>query len=680
MLYEQEKEFSVTEAMQNIQEVNNDKSKHFKDSTMELPHYYLTHLKDWEKRFWLFGQIRSLENEYRLDHFAFDFDEFCQFVNSTGLDFSPVKEDGTNHFDFSLYYDYRLIAQSREIDWMRERKGEYLRNIPYEAFGSAQTFLETEVGQKEFPSLRDTVDQDLAKEKKIYTQENYERLIGLVEKMRNSRDYTFEHFVKHFIPVEDQEIFASLVKWLRKRDKKYFKDSIDRYLIYVKSDEREKQWVIEHIDEIPSSILKNWGKLDNYLYTYYQIKSQSVRLELVHYGLEEYQRRFNRESLEVVKDLEKKKQNDDDPFEGIENLQDKLAYYLECIQCAKKQLPEEQKAELDLIISWLISFKKNKESLLSTVSTMKKELVDTKQALLLISTFLRLADSLTGIQEFYDYAEKRFSISREKQRRLIKKFLQKENDSELNEVYRLARTKMKELQYAKQRESQKIRFQERKEKLINEFGEKAIAVMSQFVEADEDTITKFCSHTDIERNEFDFLRKLCRQVDVEISELVDQKTRLAAVKFLHNMRRIVCEVSADIVKCNREKVPYDVFKHFETYGYDPSLIAQIAGRLGNLSNEKQIIVNYMAKNKELFKPLSNTEITTMERSSLGLIGGRICLKDQMINFNVNEFQQALNILNEKNIPITKGTLFVSLKQVKNKQNQNGFQKRIRPKI
>ena len=39
MLYEQEKEFSVTEAMQNIQEVNNDKSKHFKDSTMELPHY-----------------------------------------------------------------------------------------------------------------------------------------------------------------------------------------------------------------------------------------------------------------------------------------------------------------------------------------------------------------------------------------------------------------------------------------------------------------------------------------------------------------------------------------------------------------------------------------------------------------------------------------------------------------
>ena len=92
MLYEQEKEFSVTEAIQNIQEVNNDKSKHFKDSTMELPHYYLTHLKDWEKRFWLFGQIRSLENEYRLDHFAFDFDEFCQFVNSTGLDFSPVKE------------------------------------------------------------------------------------------------------------------------------------------------------------------------------------------------------------------------------------------------------------------------------------------------------------------------------------------------------------------------------------------------------------------------------------------------------------------------------------------------------------------------------------------------------------------------------------------------------------
>ena len=92
MLYEQKKEFSVKEAMQNIQEVNSAKYKHFKDYALGLPRYYLTHLKDWEKRFWLFGQIRSLENEYRLDHFAFDFDEFCQFVNSTGLDFSAIKE------------------------------------------------------------------------------------------------------------------------------------------------------------------------------------------------------------------------------------------------------------------------------------------------------------------------------------------------------------------------------------------------------------------------------------------------------------------------------------------------------------------------------------------------------------------------------------------------------------
>ena len=31
MLYEQKKEFSVKEAMQNIQEVNNSEYKHFKD-------------------------------------------------------------------------------------------------------------------------------------------------------------------------------------------------------------------------------------------------------------------------------------------------------------------------------------------------------------------------------------------------------------------------------------------------------------------------------------------------------------------------------------------------------------------------------------------------------------------------------------------------------------------------
>ena len=79
--------------------------------------------------------------------------------------------------------------------------------------------------------------------------------------------------------------------------------------------------------------------------------------------------------------------------------------------------------------------------------------------------------------------------------------------------------------------------------------------MSQFVEAYEDTITKFGSHTDIERNEFDFLRKLCRQVDVEISELVDQKTRLAAVKGAASAGsqtppKTAASASADSMECS----------------------------------------------------------------------------------------------------------------------------------
>ena len=143
MLYEQKKEFSVKEAMQNIQEVNNNEYKHFKDYALGLPYYCLTHLKGNEQRVWLFEQIKALENKYRLDHFEFNFDEFCQFVNSMDLDFSAIKEDGTSHFDFSLYYDYRLIAKSHEISWKKRKSWEYLMDIPYEAFGSAQTFLET---------------------------------------------------------------------------------------------------------------------------------------------------------------------------------------------------------------------------------------------------------------------------------------------------------------------------------------------------------------------------------------------------------------------------------------------------------------------------------------------------------------------------------------------------------
>ena len=99
MLNGQEKEFSVAEAIQNIQEVNSDKYKHFKDYALGLPRYCLTHLKDSEKRVWLFEQIKALENKYRLDHFEFNFDCDGEFVIvNDELDAYTYREEFTDNY------------------------------------------------------------------------------------------------------------------------------------------------------------------------------------------------------------------------------------------------------------------------------------------------------------------------------------------------------------------------------------------------------------------------------------------------------------------------------------------------------------------------------------------------------------------------------------------------------
>ena len=351
MLYEQKKEFSVKEAMQNIQEVNNSEYKHFKDYALGLPYYCLTHLKGNEQRVWLFEQVKSLESEYRLNHFEFNFDEFCQFVNSRDLDFSPVKEDGTSHFDFSLYYDYRLIAKSHEINWMKRKHLEYLMDIPYAAFGVAQTFLETVVGKKEFPTLRDTVDQDLAKEKKIYTKENYERLMPDIEKMANTKDYRFIHYCHDFIPEEDHEAFKALSDWVDKRDPHYFDKSIHEKGILARSQVRIMETLYPKIHEFSLSDLNNSSKMYEY-FNQNGITSTLFQRQLFYYCQDLYWERIEEICTGELEKLMQISNQGINPF-----FSDLLVYpydcYLDILEYAKKSMPNGVQAqEIGKIKTW----------------------------------------------------------------------------------------------------------------------------------------------------------------------------------------------------------------------------------------------------------------------------------------------------------------------------------------
>lgn len=678
MLYEQEKEFSVTEAMQNIQEVNNDKSKHFKDSTMELPHYYLTHLKDWEKRFWLFGQIRSLENEYRLDHFAFDFDEFCQFVNSMDLDFSAIKEDGTSHFDFSLYYDYRLIAKSHEISWKKRKSWEYLMDIPYEAFGSAQTFLETVVGQKEFPSLRDTVDQDLAKEKKIYTQENYERLMPDIEKMAKTKDYRFIHYCHDFIPEEDRDAFKALSDWVDQRDPHYFDDSIHEKGILVRSQVRIMETLYPKIHEFSLSDLNNSSKMYEY-FNQNGITSSLFQRQLFHYCQDLYWERIEEiyaDELEKLMQIYK---------QGINPLfSDSLVYpyecYLDILECAKKSMPKDID-KIEKVKTWFENSKKQKDEADVATTAMKDQLKSTKLSLMILSIFIHQYTSFYTMKEFYQYCSEQLNVSTDYVQKTFSAFLNDENEmnSELGVTVRTIKMFMEDRKDQKLSEMQQNRHQKRIQATLDKFGDEAVLMMRQFVNAEEDTITKFCTTFKVDRKEFEFLRKVCRKVDGETTELVDQKAAFAMKKFLAFMLKTVDEVSKEMQACMVENRPYDLLRHYEKYGYSPNFIQQLAKNLSN-HQAARIIDQYMAKNPESFHFLRPNEIETMKRSSTGFYPSNLFLNGQVVKYKNNELIKALQFLDEKNIPVTKGTLFGVLNRLKAEVKEPVYQKRIKPKI
>lgn len=679
MLYEQKKEFSVKEAMQNIQEVNNSEYKHFKDYALGLPYYCLTHLKGNEQRVWLFEQIKALENKYRLDHFEFNFDEFCQFVNSTNLDFSPVKEDGTSHFDFSLYYDYRLIAKSHEINWMKRKHLEYLMDIPYGAFGVAQTFLETVVGKKEFPNLKEIVDQDLSWEKKIYTKENYERLMPDIEKMAKTKDYRFIHYCHDFIPEEDQEAFKALSDWVDQRDPHYFDKSIHEKGILFRSQDRIVETLYPLINQLPLSDLNNSSKMYEY-FNQNGITSSSFQRHLFCYSQDLYWERIEEIYAGELENLIQIYMQGINPF-----LSDSLVYpyecYLDILEYAKKSMPKDVE-KIEKVITWFENSKQQKDQADEAITTMNDQLKNTKLDLMILSIFIHQYTSFSTMKEFYQYCSEQLNVSNAHVQKAFSAFLNDEDEmnSELGVTVRTIKMFMEDRKNQKIAELQQERHQKRIQATLDEFGDGAILMMRQFINAEEATISKFCTTFKVDRKEFDFLRKVCRKVDGDTTELVDQKAALAAKKFLAFMLKTVEEVSNEMKACMEENRPYDLLNHYEKYGYSPNFIQQLAKNLSN-PQAASIINRYVAKNQEAFHLLRPNEIETMKRSSIGFYPSNLFLNGQVVKYKNSELTKALQLLNERNIPVTKGTLFGALNQLKAEKTEVPvYQKRIKPKI
>ena len=78
--------------------------------------------------------------------------------------------------------------------------------------------------------------------------------------------------------------------------------------------------------------------------------------------------------------------------------------------------------------------------------------------------------------------------------------------------------------------------------------------------------------------------------------------------------------------------------------------------------------------------LRTNEIKAMERSSGGFYPSNLFLNGQVVKYKSNELEKALQFLKEKEIPVTKGTLFGVLNRLKKDVKEPVYQKRIKPKI
>ena len=563
---------------------------------------------------------------------------------------------------------------------MKRKHLEYLMDIPYAAFGVAQTFLETVVGKKEFPTLRDTVDQDLAKEKKIYTKENYERLMPDIEKMANTKDYRFIHYCHDFIPEEDHEAFKALSDWVDKRDPHYFDKSIHEKGILARSQVRIMETLYPKIHEFSLSDLNNSSKMYEY-FNQNGITSTLFQRQLFYYCQDLYWERIEEICTDELEKLMQISNQGINPF-----FSDLLVYpydcYLDILEYAKKSMPNGVQAqEIGKIKTWFENCKNQKDQADEAITVVDKQLKSTKLNLMILSIFIHQYASFSTMKEFYQYCSEQLNVSNTFVQKTFSAFLNDENekDSELGITVRTIKMFMEERKNQQIAERQQERHQKRIQATLDEFGGNAILMMRQFVNAEEETINKFCTTFKVDRKEFEFLRKVCQKVDEETTVLVNQKASLAAKKFLAFMLKTVDEVSNEMQACMVENRPYDLLNHYEKYGYPPYFIQQLAKSLSN-SQAARIIDQYMTKNQESFRMLRPNEIKAMERSSGGFYPSNLFLNGQVVKYKSNELEKALQFLKEKEIPVTKGTLFGVLNRLKKDAKEPVYQKRIKPKI
>lgn len=587
--------------------------------------------------------FQKLYNDYRKKHFVFKVDEFCTYINSiktTSLE-EQIKRNKpfSDNSDFDIYSFINLVGsftESRELT-------KFAPYIPY--------FLGTNSAKVYFSKMLEKEKTVIKEVENIYSKETFERLSPDVYTLASKSNYTMGSYAKKFIKEEDYIKFKAICDFLRVNNQDLFKDSIDNIL----NVERDRERAINEANTYFSNLaIKDINTIT--IYKYYQ------SLQLPYSTLKNKSHTLGKRTVSKIAGF-------------ISN--NKLSSISSVETNNFLVLLEDEKSITDYIDSKEYSYNQalelitmaSKEYESSTITNLyiklKEEIIEKEQRIRLdeASRLIEIFKNsdFDSIGAFRSYIKEEYGLSLEKQLALFD--IARENQ----ELAMIVKTKEKEIRERQKTKNKIVTEKMQKAKLdynIGKYGEEAVKAMRTFLETDSTTIKKFCNSAGISEKDFAFYRKLCTEIDDNLTIEVNEKCKDTSKKFIIFIINSASEVAKEMKRCHLENEIYNLYNHYQKYGISPFLIANMASRFERI-NASKLINQYMTIHNNLFIGVNSFRIESMKRKT-SIYTANFYLEGKSISYNKKDLEEAVSNLKDNNIPFYNATLYEALKQVKEK--------------
>ena len=591
--------------------------------------------------------FKELYNKYRKDNFLFKMDEFCNYINSISKE-QKLEGKIANSKLYKESTDFDLNSFMYFI-------GSFSKNHELSSFAPyLPSLLETTSGKKYFGPMMVKEMETIKNIEKIYSNDNFDELLQQAYKLVSLSNYRLETYTRKFIQPEHYDKFKAICDWLKSNDKDIFKNSIDAKYNRKKDKERSIEETKNYFLSLSFSALRT---ID--LNSYHEglklpfIKDSYNNHELGVQTISDLHREAYLTKLDSVC-LEETKKLLELFKEGKS-----LTKYIDASEYDYKEISyiiNKAGLKLDTDTSPLASKIKEEQEL-------EKQRLQTEKAKSLVGLFA--TSNFDSMAEFYKYISEEYGLSDTEQKKLFALALE---DEKLGKIVEAKRSAIKAKQIQKNSAQATLRSKERLENNIKNYGEKAVKAMRSFVEVDDCTIKRFCKMAEISEKDFRFYRKLCVEVDENLAAEVDAKCENTSRKFISFVISSSREMALEMKRCHKEKVPYDLYSHYEKYGVSPYTMASIASGFDRVS-ESRLINQYMSLHPSIFSRIGTATVASMKRRTT-VYNSNFFLENASVSYRKKDLDQVIDELNDKGIPVCVGTLYQGLVRLK-KNSKDG---------